>query len=839
MDKYLQIFALLFVLDGYAVQAYPTFDISRHSRAQLRCSYASVQKDVLPYGGFSSKYVERVGIVKNIKECVRSCCGSRDCDIAFMLANRCYRLSCSEDPKKCEPVQARRKHPGFFSQMVKLMRKPIDEADSTFRMKSHKDELHCTHSPISTNVTLRGGVKAGNFSDLGEVESMHMCTALCCAKPTCDLAFMIGDSCIAVECASEEMCQTVRARPTGFRPKISYIRRREINQNVKKAKIASTHSPPPTHTQHPPTKPMPLSTTHITYVSNRTSCTVTVATPNITLRHGLDGENSKLLGKANTMEECLAMCCNNIGGNTAFLLGDRCYVVQCPAGKLCDTIPLVRKGVTSEMAYLQKPRSRLDYDGIDDKTANEMRHTLCSGKRILANHAINGGLEAGNFTEISGIDSIENCTVLCCREKRCEMAMLLNGVCFVGNCWNKEKCKPIRLASKAGIVSHLGFKIGLEDERLQEKHLITSPNTHKIVSYRLPAPTILKTSTCSAEKIFHNVTLIGGMKAANITSLGKASNMQECIGMSCDYGQGDLVLMLEKNCYTVKCINERVCQTAPAQPSKFYSRVAYLKWGSTINETDLTLDQTESKRYPKCSRSHILHNHTLKGGLRAGNFSVISQVDSIENCAAICCNEENCDLALMLDEVCYIGDCANTDLCVPVPVFEGSRRTSQIAFISNPRKALDNDLIKDYSMIYILVGSFAMVISVAGLMWSVCLCVTRKRLNSDKDRLSMVDKDGDSLQDMQMYSPTRWSKESGLHSLGGGYTNNGPLFLSDSESEDEDDFTALEEYKKHRAEHEHTTKASEKISPNPFPEKNYIDMINTINQKVRKSMQNL
>ena len=117
--------------------------------------------------------------------------------------------------------------------------------------------------------------------------------------------------------------------------------------------------------------------------------------------------------------------------------------------------------------------------------------------------------------------------------------------------------------------------------------MITAPNTHKIVSYRLPAPTILKTSTCSAEKIFHNVTLIGGMKAANITSLGKASNMQECIGMSCDYGQGDLVLMLEQNCYTVKCVNERVCQTAPAQPSKFFSRVAYLKWGSTINETGL------------------------------------------------------------------------------------------------------------------------------------------------------------------------------------------------------------------------------------------------------------
>ena len=59
--------------------------------------------------------------------------------------------------------------------------------------------------------------------------------------------------------------------------------------------------------------------------------------------------------------------------------------------------------------------------------------------------------------------------------------------------------------------------------------------------------------------------------------------------MSCDYGQGDLALMLGENCYTVKCVNERVCQTAPAQPSKFFSRVAYLKWGSTINETGMVL----------------------------------------------------------------------------------------------------------------------------------------------------------------------------------------------------------------------------------------------------------
>lgn len=101
--------------------------------------------------------------------------------------------------------------------------------------------------------------------------------------------------------------------------------------------------------------------------------------------------------------------------------------------------------------------------GLDDKTANEMRHALCSRKVVLKNHVIPGGLSMGNFTKIPGIYNIENCTSLCCGEKLCEMAMLLNGVCFVGSCWNKEKCRPMRLTSKAGIRSHLGFKIGFEN----------------------------------------------------------------------------------------------------------------------------------------------------------------------------------------------------------------------------------------------------------------------------------------------------------------------------------------------------------------------------------------
>ena len=43
-------------------------------------------------------------------------------------------------------------------------------------------------------------------------------------------AFMIGGTCIAVDCFSEELCQAVKARPTIYDPQIAFIRRRELQR---------------------------------------------------------------------------------------------------------------------------------------------------------------------------------------------------------------------------------------------------------------------------------------------------------------------------------------------------------------------------------------------------------------------------------------------------------------------------------------------------------------------------------------------------------------------------------------------------------------------------------
>ena len=97
------------------------------------------------------------------------------------------------------------------------------------------------------------------------------------------------------------------------------------------------------------------------------------------------------------------------------------------------------------------------------------------------------------------------------------------------------------------------------------------------------------------------------------------------------------------------------------------------------------------KHYPRCARSSIMHNHTLKGGLRAGNFSMLASVNDIEVCAALCCEEKNCDLALMIGDNCYAGDCTSPELCKAIPIPPGSTTRSEIAYITAPSRKKPED----------------------------------------------------------------------------------------------------------------------------------------------------
>ena len=114
-------------------------------------------------------------------------------------------------------------------------------------------------------------------------------------------------------------------------------------------------------------------------------------------------------------------------------------------------------------------------------------------------------------------------------------------------------------------------------------------NAQPVVKFHeKPAP-VLRPSTCQARKIYNNATLIGGMRAGNYTSLGKATHLQDCIGRACDLNEGHLAIMLGQYCYSVTCKNQRICQTVPAIPSHLKPKVAYLAWTQEPIEQDTSM----------------------------------------------------------------------------------------------------------------------------------------------------------------------------------------------------------------------------------------------------------
>ena len=79
---------------------------------------------------------------------------------------------------------------------------------------------------MKVGVTLRGGLKAGNFTDVGKVDNMVICTKLCCVAEKCDLAMMIHQSCFLVSCYTMQLCQAVKAISNKYQPSVAYVMRR-------------------------------------------------------------------------------------------------------------------------------------------------------------------------------------------------------------------------------------------------------------------------------------------------------------------------------------------------------------------------------------------------------------------------------------------------------------------------------------------------------------------------------------------------------------------------------------------------------------------------------------
>lgn len=89
-------------------------------------------------------------------------------------------------------------------------------------------------SRISNDIKLQAGSTATNFTDLGKAEDIHRCIGRCCARPSCDIAYLLNDKCFAVQCLDGVLCQT-SAEPAsrGANVKLAYMNRGASGQKEK------------------------------------------------------------------------------------------------------------------------------------------------------------------------------------------------------------------------------------------------------------------------------------------------------------------------------------------------------------------------------------------------------------------------------------------------------------------------------------------------------------------------------------------------------------------------------------------------------------------------------
>ena len=100
---------------------------------------------------------------------------------------------------------------------------------------------------------------------------------------------------------------------------------------------------------------------------------------------------------------------------------------------------------------------------------------------------------------------------------------------------------------------------------------------------------------------------------------------------------------------------------------------------SSVGAFDAILGGGDDKG-DKCMTAKIITDVTLKGGKNAGKFKDQGDVKNMKACKKLCCKDEECNLAFMLEKTCYTVTCKTKDLCnhTPAPPSDFRPRISYV-----------------------------------------------------------------------------------------------------------------------------------------------------------------
>ena len=626
-------------------------------RKALPCHLVSgVLKGVVFRGGMSAGNFTDQGLVVGFSSCVDKCCHLRDCDAAFMVEKNCYSVKCSKNRTLCYPVVAR------STKLKTFMALKRDIHLNNLTLSDSKRENCVQHGSIKHGFTFQKGMKAGNFTSLGEVKNMSTCIQRCCAN-TCQAAFMIGNTCYSVVCRSREDCRTVKAKRMDFTTAIAFVN--QVNKNIAGNKASNRMS-------------------KFTKSILGGQCEITDEQANVTLTGGWRAGKFLRLLDVKDMGKCIEACCEYNGCGAAMFIGQFCYNFICFHSSGCQLTgtkqdfmirrfvavhkiesPVLPPHKRAHIERLTRSKEHLDISRFmkDVKNAikvgnHPIRSTTGTGNEINVITIPPDSIPRTSFVTNSLLPALKKSEISLQKSSKSEGHISL---------FSLSKTAFSAGASVANFIGSFRTEHNTITSSNFTKHLdrsVVGSNVGSAISTTPTSPLLSKRST-SLELSVTNVIEQGLTEAPpnSYKSLLRPSTDQ----VSSVSFPSPSVIDSQNNTGASPLLSEE---------HSFLSDYSLLKERKNRSR----------KRSYACTHTFVFNNSTLRGGLHAGDVKNEGKVDGMEECVEMCCKTAECNVALLIDEVCYIVACSNKKNCEAIPEKgSGNRENSKVAYVARSK----------------------------------------------------------------------------------------------------------------------------------------------------------
>ena len=618
-------------------------------RQAALCEHSPSHENSTLWGGVYSGIFKEVAMVNSDAECISQCCISKTCDVAFLLLNRCFLVTC-KNKMLCQSVPAKnvkfrprviyienrmalakgeRKresltHSQFDTKPVSISPNARFEASitsfqfsksvklgtslNTTQIKRHGGKAACKASDIQQNVTLQGGIKSGNFKDQGTVDSMQKCIDLCCSIHNCSVAFMLLSRCFSVSCYNRTSCNSIPARSLIFQPQLAYLRRSVTSKSIVNDHFAKVANSTTQTSVMAPSSSSELGRTESEKSLARfpDNCRYSKSEKNVTLRGGLNAGSFLDTGVVNNITKCVDNCCQATKCDVAFLIVKRCFLVTCYSSSLCQTIPTQNSGYFTEIVHIARDETAV----VRDLLARLVQPSSPPAK----------------------------------------MKSVLS---------SSEAAATLNLPNSRGSLLLNSTTGGSIRKLLTLTPHFTGFHSGSSLPSKPPAVPALRAVIESA------------IAPLNV-------NKQEIFGLI------QTISMSTRPVSTRHALD----QTITPSSLKLNSPSSSSQWPESVGDESIQEKQVETVEFSKdetCQSTAVFYNATMRGGINAGVFKDQGTVQNMRKCIEQCCRWQFCSVAFMLLTRCYIIACYNDHLCDPVPA-RNVTFTPRLAFVSRVQR---------------------------------------------------------------------------------------------------------------------------------------------------------